>query len=118
MGDNSVRLGEFTIGLVSHIKRLICFFFSVDFNIEIFSYLEHYEMLKALYDFEATFAKTLSFREGDHFIFHQTNTKQRNWWQVVNNKAQVGYIPSNYVTTVKVCQVFRMFYQILLYITC
>ncbi|KAK2587861.1 hypothetical protein KPH14_003958 [Odynerus spinipes] len=64
--------------------------------------LEHYEMLKALYDFEATFAKTLSFREGDHFILHQSNTKQRNWWQVVNSKAQVGYIPSNYVTTVKV----------------
>lgn len=59
-------------------------------------------MLRALYDFEATFAKTLSFREGDHFVLHQSNTKQRNWWQVVNSKAQVGYIPSNYVTTVKV----------------
>ncbi|KAH0552355.1 NCK-interacting protein with SH3 domain [Cotesia glomerata] len=64
--------------------------------------LENYEMLKALYDFKATFAKTLSFRENDHFILHQTNTKQRNWWQVVNNTGQLGYIPSNYVTTVKV----------------
>ncbi|XP_014609720.1 PREDICTED: NCK-interacting protein with SH3 domain isoform X1 [Polistes canadensis] len=64
--------------------------------------LENYEMLKALYDFEATFAKTLSFHEGEHFILHQTNTKQRNWWQVVNSKAQVGYIPSNYVTIKKV----------------
>ncbi|KAK0166236.1 hypothetical protein PV328_004676 [Microctonus aethiopoides] len=64
--------------------------------------LENYEMLKALYDFKATFAKTLSFRENDHFILHQSNTKQRNWWQVVNNAGQLGYIPSNYVTTVKV----------------
>lgn len=59
-------------------------------------------MLKALYDFKATFAKTLSFRENEHFILHQTNTKQRNWWQVVNSMGQLGYIPSNYVTTVKV----------------
>lgn len=63
---------------------------------------ENYEMLKALYDFKATFAKTLSFCENDHFILHQSNTKQRNWWQVVNSAGQLGYIPSNYVTTVKV----------------
>ncbi|XP_068965785.1 NCK-interacting protein with SH3 domain [Bombus flavifrons] len=64
--------------------------------------LENYEVLKALYDFKATFAKTLSFQEGDYFILYQTNTKQRNWWQVVNRDGQIGYIPSNYVTTVKV----------------
>ncbi|XP_053981640.1 NCK-interacting protein with SH3 domain [Hylaeus anthracinus] len=64
--------------------------------------LENYEMLKALYDFKATFAKTLSFQEGDYFILYQTNTKQRNWWQVVNRDGLIGYIPSNYVTTVKV----------------
>ncbi|XP_031850258.1 NCK-interacting protein with SH3 domain isoform X2 [Nomia melanderi] len=59
-------------------------------------------MLKALYDFKATFAKTLSFQEGDCFILYQTNTKQRNWWQVVNRNGLIGYIPSNYVTTIKV----------------
>ncbi|XP_043270759.1 NCK-interacting protein with SH3 domain isoform X2 [Venturia canescens] len=59
-------------------------------------------MLKALYNFKATFAKTLSFHENDHFILHQTNTKQRNWWQVINSNGQLGYIPSNYVATVKV----------------
>ncbi|CAK9828409.1 NCK-interacting protein with SH3 domain [Anthophora retusa] len=64
--------------------------------------LENYEMLKALYNFKATFSKTLSFQEGDYFILYQTNTKQRNWWQVVNKDGQIGYIPSNYVTTVKV----------------
>ncbi|CAK9799318.1 NCK-interacting protein with SH3 domain [Anthophora quadrimaculata] len=64
--------------------------------------LENYEVLKALYNFKATFSKTLSFQEGDYFILYQTNTKQRNWWQVVNRDGQIGYIPSNYVTTVKV----------------
>jgi hypothetical protein len=59
-------------------------------------------MLKALYDFKATFAKTLSFQESDMFILHQANTKQRNWWQVVNSNGQVGYVPSNYVTTIQV----------------
>jgi hypothetical protein len=59
-------------------------------------------MLKALYNFKATFAKTLSFQENDIFILHQVNTKQRNWWQVVNSVGQVGYVPSNYVTTIQV----------------
>lgn len=63
-------------------------------------------MLKALYDFNATFAKTMSFSENDHFVLYQSHTKQRNWWQVVNSKGQVGYIPSNYVTTIKVSPQF------------
>nr|XP_033334740.1 NCK-interacting protein with SH3 domain isoform X1 [Megalopta genalis]XP_033334741.1 NCK-interacting protein with SH3 domain isoform X1 [Megalopta genalis]XP_033334742.1 NCK-interacting protein with SH3 domain isoform X1 [Megalopta genalis] len=63
---------------------------------------ENYEMLKALYDFKATFAKTLTFQEGDYFILYQINTKQRNWWQVVNRNGLIGYIPSNYVSTIKV----------------
>ncbi|XP_011500220.1 PREDICTED: NCK-interacting protein with SH3 domain isoform X2 [Ceratosolen solmsi marchali] len=68
----------------------------------IFCCVENYEMLKALYDFKATFAKTLSFRENEHFVLYQSQTKERNWWQVVNSEGQVGYIPSNYVTTIKV----------------
>lgn len=63
-------------------------------------------MLKALYSFKATFAKTLSFRENDHFILHQTNTKQRNWWQVINEKGEIGFVPSNYVEKVKVNPAF------------
>lgn len=60
------------------------------------------DMLKALYDFEATLAKTLSFTEGEYFYLQQTNTKQRNWWHVVNRKGHVGFVPSNYVASVKV----------------
>lgn len=59
-------------------------------------------MLRALYDFNATFSKTMSFRENDHFVLYQGNTKQKNWWQVINVNGQVGYVPSNYVTTIKV----------------
>ncbi|CAG9783845.1 unnamed protein product [Diatraea saccharalis] len=64
------------------------------------------EMLKALYDFEATLAKTLSFSEGEYFYLQQNNTKQRNWWHVVNRKGLVGFVPSNYVASVKVEQEF------------
>ncbi|XP_043470394.1 NCK-interacting protein with SH3 domain [Leptopilina heterotoma] len=64
--------------------------------------LGNYEMLKALYDFNATFHKALSFRENDLFVLLQSNTKQRNWWQVINKEGQVGFIPSNYATTEKV----------------
>lgn len=67
-----------------------------------FSFTENYEMLKALYDFNQTYSKTLSFQENDHFVLYQSQTKQKNWWQVVNSKGQVGYIPSNYVSTIKV----------------
>lgn len=63
---------------------------------------DDYEVVKALYDFKATFAKTLSFRVGEHFILLQRNVKQKNWWQVVNRGGHLGYIPSNYVTAVKV----------------
>lgn len=62
-------------------------------------------MLKALYDFEATLAKTLSFNEGEFFFLQQINSKQRNWWHVVNRKGQVGFVPSNYVASVKVTRV-------------
>lgn len=65
-------------------------------------------MLKALYDFKATFAKTLSFRENDFFILHQTNTKQRNWWQVINEKGEIGFVPSNYVEKITVAPTFLL----------
>lgn len=67
-------------------------------------------MLRALYDFAATFEKTLSFRENDYFILHQTSTKQRNWWQVVNDKGEMGFVPSNYVETIKVTPQFQVQY--------
>ncbi|XP_075969713.1 NCK-interacting protein with SH3 domain [Anticarsia gemmatalis] len=64
--------------------------------------LDDSEMLKALYDFEATLTKTLSFCEGEFFFLQQSNAKQRNWWHVANRKGQVGFVPSNYVAAVKV----------------
>ncbi|CAH0721752.1 unnamed protein product, partial [Brenthis ino] len=64
--------------------------------------IDDMEMLTALYDFEATLAKTLSFSEGEYFFLQQSNTKQRNWWHVVNRKGHVGFVPSNYVAVVKV----------------
>ncbi|KAK3927966.1 NCK-interacting protein with SH3 domain [Frankliniella fusca] len=60
------------------------------------------EMLQALYDFKATLAKTLSFHEKELFILYPTSKKQRQWWQVVNRKGQVGFIPSNYINKIQV----------------
>lgn len=74
----------------------------------IFVILEDFEMLKALFDFEATLAKTLSFNEGEFFFLQQINSKQRNWWHVVNRKGQVGFVPSNYVASVKVTQFYYL----------
>lgn len=59
-------------------------------------------MLKALYDFQANYPKTMSFNEGEHFILHQSNVRQRNWWQVISMKGNIGFVPSNYVTKLKV----------------
>ncbi|XP_055682090.1 NCK-interacting protein with SH3 domain [Lutzomyia longipalpis] len=60
------------------------------------------EMLKALYDFQAIYPKTISFDEGEYFILHQANVRQRNWWQVVSMKGNIGFVPSNYVMKLKV----------------
>lgn len=59
-------------------------------------------MLKALYDFQAVYPKTISFDEGEHFILYQTSARQRNWWQVVSMKGAIGFVPSNYVMKIKV----------------
>lgn len=67
-------------------------------------------MLKALYDFQAVYPKTISFFEGEHFILHQTSVKQRNWWQVINMKGSIGFVPSNYVNKIKVNDVTLLFY--------
>lgn len=65
---------------------------------------ENYEMLKAKYDFQANYPKTISFDEGEFFILHQptTSVRQRNWWQVISMKGNMGFVPSNYVTNLKV----------------
>ncbi|XP_056645825.1 NCK-interacting protein with SH3 domain [Diorhabda sublineata] len=60
------------------------------------------DMLHSLYDFKATYAKTLSFRSNEYFLLQQTNTKHKNWWEVINERGDMGYIPSNYVETVTV----------------
>ncbi|XP_011150551.1 NCK-interacting protein with SH3 domain isoform X1 [Harpegnathos saltator] len=80
----------------------------MDDNCARLSEFDSYEMVKALYDFKATFAKTLSFREGEYFILLQRNIKQKNWWQVVNRGGHLGYIPSNYVTPIKVQSQFMI----------
>ncbi|XP_055841510.1 NCK-interacting protein with SH3 domain [Episyrphus balteatus] len=64
--------------------------------------METIEMLKALYDFQAVYPKTISFDEGEYFILYQTSVRQRNWWQVVSMKGNIGFVPSNYVMTIKV----------------
>lgn len=65
-------------------------------------FAESFEMLKALYDFTAVYPKTISFDEGEYFILHQTSARQRNWWQVVSMKGNIGFVPSNYVMKLKV----------------
>nr|XP_018904416.1 PREDICTED: NCK-interacting protein with SH3 domain [Bemisia tabaci] len=58
---------------------------------------EDFEIIVALYDFQATFAKTISFNEHDKFLIYNEHTRERNWWQVVNQEGHIGYIPCNYV---------------------
>lgn len=63
-------------------------------------------MLKAMYDFQANYPKTISFDEGEYFILHQaTSVRQRNWWQVISMKGNIGFVPSNYVTNLKVSSI-------------
>lgn len=65
-------------------------------------------MLRALYDFAATYAKSLSFKQGDYFILYQTNLKHKNWWQVINKRGEVGFVPSNYIEPQTVSEAFYL----------
>lgn len=65
-------------------------------------------MLKAMYDFQANYPKTISFDEGEFFILHQASVRQRNWWQVISMKGNIGFVPSNYVTNLKVSLMWRI----------
>lgn len=69
------------------------------------------DMLRSLYDFKATYAKTLSFKANDYFILHQTTTKHKNWWEVINERGEMGFIPSNYVETLTVSPSFYLQYM-------
>lgn len=71
-------------------------------------------MLKAMYDFQANYPKTISFDEGEFFILHQatTSVRQRNWWQVVSMKGNIGFVPSNYVTNLKVSSIIHERYHL------
>lgn len=60
------------------------------------------DMLHSLYDFKATYPRTLSFRNNEYFILNQVNMRKKNWWEVINGKGETGYIPSNYVETITV----------------
>ncbi|KAG5684601.1 hypothetical protein PVAND_013826 [Polypedilum vanderplanki] len=65
-------------------------------------------MLKALYDFQAVYAKTISFEENELFLLHQTSARQRNWWQVVNERGCIGFVPSNYTEKIEVEPLFLL----------
>lgn len=67
-------------------------------------------MLRSMYDFKATYAKTLSFTSNEYFILHQTVTKHKNWWEVINEKGEMGFVPSNYVEQVTVSPAFYLQY--------
>ncbi|KAF5304952.1 hypothetical protein FQA39_LY09426 [Lamprigera yunnana] len=70
--------------------------------------LSNLDMLCSLYDFKATYAKALSFKSNEYFILHQTITKHKNWWEVINEKGEMGYVPSNYVQTITVKAAFYL----------
>lgn len=65
-------------------------------------FAENPEMLQSLYNFEGPYPRTLSFQTGDYFILYQTHTKHKNWWEVMNKDAHMGFIPNNYVEKVAV----------------
>ncbi|KAF5292273.1 hypothetical protein FQR65_LT11236 [Abscondita terminalis] len=70
--------------------------------------LGNLDMLRSMYDFKATYAKALSFKNNEYFILHQTVTKHKNWWEVINEKGEMGFVPSNYVEKITVKAAFYL----------
>lgn len=63
-------------------------------------------MLRSLYDFDGTHKGTLRFKMNDYFILQHKTPKHKNWWEVVNEKGEIGLVPMNYVEQINVSKIF------------
>ena len=63
-------------------------------------------MLRSLYDFDGTHKETLRFKMNDYFILQHKTPKHKNWWEVLNERGEIGLVPMNYVERINVSKIF------------
>ena len=54
-------------------------------------------MLRSLYTYKGTHARTLGFQAGERFVEVGTS-RDPNWLHVRSERGIIGYVPKNYVT--------------------
>lgn len=54
-------------------------------------------MLRSLYAYKGTHARTLGFQVGDKFM-EIGPSRDPNWLHVINERGSVGYVPKNYIS--------------------
>ena len=55
-------------------------------------FLPIFQMLRAMYDFQAPYENTLTFVENDLFVVLKRNNKDHDWVHVINLKGDNGYV--------------------------
>ena len=58
-------------------------------------------MLRSLYAYKGSHARTLSFTPGDKFL-EVGPSKDSNWVHVISERGNIGYVPKNYVAETQV----------------
>lgn len=60
-------------------------------------------MLRSLYAYKGTHARTLGFQAGEQFVEIGTS-RDPNWLHVMSERGTIGYVPKNYVANDEVRQ--------------
>ena len=55
-------------------------------------------MLRSLYAYKGTHARTLGFQAGERFV-EVGSSRDANWLHVMSERGAVGYVPKNYVAS-------------------
>lgn len=58
-------------------------------------------MLRSLYAYKGTHARTLGFQAGERFLEVGTS-RDPNWMHVISERGALGYVPKNYVSNEEV----------------
>lgn len=58
-------------------------------------------MLRSLYAYKGTHARTLGFQAGERFMEVGTS-RDPNWMHVISERGGIGYVPKNYVANEEV----------------
>lgn len=65
-------------------------------------------MLRSLYAYKGTHARTLGFQVGEKFLEIGTS-RDPNWLHVISERGTIGYVPKNYIGPEEVRSIIMLY---------